>query len=230
MSTDEGSFFSRWSRRKTEVRSGKDTPAEPAGPAQARPVAPAGVTATATAPTTPNLPARATAPATSPATPASSDEASAPAPQPLTLNDVRQLTPDADFTPFVARDVAPEVRNAAFKKLFADPKFNVMDGLDIYIDDYSKPDPLPLKLARSLVSARSLGLFDEPAQAEQPKPATPAPHTAADEVPVPEAHHPATSESADVGAHEPTSTDAQSPQEGHSPQAVPMTKRKTTTP
>jgi hypothetical protein len=39
--------------------------------------------------------------------------------------------------------VAPEVKNAAFKKLFADPHFNVMDGLDIYIDDYSKPDPLP---------------------------------------------------------------------------------------
>ena len=30
------------------------------------------------------------------------------------------------------------------KKLFSDPHFNVMDGLDTYIDDYGKPDPLPL--------------------------------------------------------------------------------------
>ena len=29
------------------------------------------------------------------------------------------------------------------KKLFADPHYNVMDGLDVYIDDYSKPDPIP---------------------------------------------------------------------------------------
>jgi hypothetical protein len=29
------------------------------------------------------------------------------------------------------------------RKLFSDPRFNVMDGLDIYIDDYSKPDPMP---------------------------------------------------------------------------------------
>jgi hypothetical protein len=33
------------------------------------------------------------------------------------------------------------VRNAALKKLFTDPHFNVMDGLDVYIDDYGKPDP-----------------------------------------------------------------------------------------
>jgi hypothetical protein len=31
------------------------------------------------------------------------------------------------------------VKNAAMKKLFADPHFNVMDRLDIYIDDYSSP-------------------------------------------------------------------------------------------
>ena len=30
------------------------------------------------------------------------------------------------------------------KKLFSDPHFNVMDGLDTYIDDYGKPDPIPL--------------------------------------------------------------------------------------
>ena len=48
----------------------------------------------------------------------------------------------------MARDVAPEVRNAAMKKLFADPQFNVMDRLDTYIDDYSLPDPLPASMLR----------------------------------------------------------------------------------
>jgi hypothetical protein len=61
----------------------------------------------------------------------------------------------------MARKVEPEVRNAAMKKLFADPHFNVMDGLDTYIDDYSKPDPLPLAMLRQMASAKFLNLFEE---------------------------------------------------------------------
>ena len=56
-------------------------------------------------------------------------------PPPPSLEDVKNLTTQSDFKPFVARDVAPEVRNAAMKKLFTDPHYNVMDRLDIYIDD-----------------------------------------------------------------------------------------------
>jgi hypothetical protein len=74
---------------------------------------------------------------------------------------VQSLTPESDFRRFVARDVSPDVRNAAVKKLFADPRFNVQDGLDTYIDDYSKPDPIPEAMLRSLVSAQFLGLFRE---------------------------------------------------------------------
>jgi hypothetical protein len=85
--------------------------------------------------------------------PAGQVEPAAPAPPPPTLQEAQQLTPASDFRPFVARAVAPEVRNAAFKQLFTDPHFNVMDGLDIYIDDYSKPDPLPLAVARELLAA-----------------------------------------------------------------------------
>ena len=66
----------------------------------------------------------------------------APATPPPSLQDVAQLTPESDFRAFVARDVASDVKNAAMKKLFADPHFNVMDRMDIYIDDYSQPDPL----------------------------------------------------------------------------------------
>ena len=47
------------------------------------------------------------------------------------------------------------------KKLFADPHFNVMDGLDIYIDDYSKSDPIPESMLRQMASAKFLKLFDE---------------------------------------------------------------------
>jgi hypothetical protein len=47
------------------------------------------------------------------------------------------------------------------KKLFADPHFNVMDRLDIYIDDYSQPDPLPLAMLRQMTSAKTLNLFDD---------------------------------------------------------------------
>lgn len=80
---------------------------------------------------------------------------------PPTLADTDLLTPSSDFTRFAARDVAPEVRNAAMKKLFADPHFNIMDGLDTYIDDYSQPDPMPASMLRQLASAKFLKLFDE---------------------------------------------------------------------
>jgi hypothetical protein len=46
----------------------------------------------------------------------------------------------------------------------------VMDGLDVYIDDYSKPDPLPLASLRKMAQAAFLGLAPPepaPADAEQ---------------------------------------------------------------
>ena len=92
------------------------------------------------------------------------------APPPPTLDDVKRLTPHSDFAPFVARGVAPEVRNAAMKKLFADPHFNVMDGLDIYIDDYSKPDPLPESMLRQMASAKFLKLFEDEKEDEKDQP------------------------------------------------------------
>ena len=58
-------------------------------------------------------------------------------------------------------DVDPTVRQAALKKMFTDPHFNVMDGLDIYIDDYSKPDPLPPGMLERMVQSDMLGLFSK---------------------------------------------------------------------
>lgn len=157
-------FLGRWSRRKAQARTGQPL-AEP-DPV----VAP---DAAADAALESHLPAAPVDPAPAPAEP------EAPA---LTMDDVNALTIDSDFRPFVARSVAPELRNAAFKKLFADPHFNVMDGLDIYIDDYTQPDPLPASMLRQMASAQFLKMFDdEEEQAAQAQ----VPGAALDEAAVP---------------------------------------------
>ena len=77
-----------------------------------------------------------------------------------TMDDVARLTGQSDFSRFVRPGVDPGVRNAALKKLFSDPHFNVMDGLDTYIDDYGKPDPIPPSMLRRMTQSAVLGLFD----------------------------------------------------------------------
>ncbi|WP_420473585.1 DUF3306 domain-containing protein [Noviherbaspirillum sp. ST9] len=75
---------------------------------------------------------------------------------PPTLDDVALLTPEADFSRFVAPGVDETVRRSAMKKLFADPHFNVMDGLDVYIEDYHNFTPIPAAVLAALDHARSL--------------------------------------------------------------------------
>jgi len=94
-------------------------------------------------------------------------------PPPPTLDDVAQLTPASDFSRFVAPDVADEVKQAAMKKLFADPHFNVMDGLDTYIADYGQPDPIPETMLRRMVQSTALGLFDHEEKDEAEPKASP---------------------------------------------------------
>ena len=150
-------FLSRWSRRKQEVAAGRPVQEpEPSPPSEA-------------------LPSAAAMPAPEPvAVPAAAE------PELPTLADAQALTAESDFKPFMGRGVAPDVRNTAMKKLFADPHFNAMDGLDIYIDDYSKPDPLPEGMLRQMASAHFMGFFDhekdgageavpQPAQAKAPQ-------------------------------------------------------------
>ena len=126
------SFLSRWSRRKAAERRGEPEQAAPP-PAEVVPVA---------------------VPEPAPAAPV------AETPPPLTLEDAAKLTPADDFSPFVAQGVEETVKRAALKKLFADPHFNVMDGLDTYIDDYSQPDPISPEMLRELRHAASLRLFE----------------------------------------------------------------------
>lgn len=148
-------FFARWSRRKAQVRQGEQL-TEPARPAPL--------------------------PAPSPAA------APAPAPAalpPPTLDDLASINPldaCADFSRFVQPEVDPALKNAALKKLFTDPHFNVMDGLDVYIDDYSQPDPLPPGMLEQLQLGEYLGLREPaapteltPELSEPPAPASPEP-------------------------------------------------------
>ena len=156
-------FLGRWSLRKQALREGRaveeaplpTTPGHlPDATGAAAPHKPIAIAGAAVADTQPGqLPQTHT-----PAQDGVAVQKPVPAP---TLDDVKALTADSSFAPFVARDVAPEVRNAAMKKLFADPHYNVMDGLDIYIDDYSKADPMPADMLRQMVSAKFLNLFDE---------------------------------------------------------------------
>ena len=141
-------FLGRWSKRKLDVKEGKEVEAEPLPePAACAP--------------TPALPQRGRERRRSLPLGGGPGWGQPEEPPPLTLEDVKALTPESDFTRFAASDVAPEVKNAAMKKLFADPRYNVMDGMDVYIDDYSKPDPIPDAMLRKLASAKFLGLFDQ---------------------------------------------------------------------
>ena len=147
---EEGSFLSRWSQRKQALAKGVEL-AEPALPAQ--PVLPvdlkqkehlAGVS---TAQSAPDLIVK--------------ENVAPELPPPPTMQDVHALTPQSDFKPFMRADVLPGVKNAAMKQLFKDPHFNVMDMMDIYVDDYSKPDPLPPEMLRKMAVTQFLGFWKE---------------------------------------------------------------------
>ncbi len=148
MSESADGFLSRWSQRKAKLRKG-EVPGEPPAPAteSAEPVE-------AARPSEPSTSSERTALGA-----ARAETTANPAVPPPTLDDVAQLGRGADIRRFVAPGVTPEVKNAAMKKLFSDPHFNLMDGLDTYIDDYGKPDPIPLSMLRQMVQSQALGLF-----------------------------------------------------------------------
>src|SRR5690606_9850958 len=74
---------------------------------------------------------------------------------------VARLTRSSDFSAYVAPGVDEDVKRAAMKKLFSDPRYNVMDGLDVYIDDYTQTTPIPPALLRTMAQAAALKLFDD---------------------------------------------------------------------
>ncbi len=138
-------FLGRWAYRKTESLQGKPLD-EPVAVMQ------------------PGTPGVAEVSLLAVATPSAAQEP--PQGEVLSLDDVKLLTQASDFKPFMANNVAAEVRNAAMKKLFADPHFNVMDGLDTYIGDYSQPDPVSPSMLRQMAGAKFLNLFDSEKKGE----------------------------------------------------------------
>lgn len=86
--------------------------------------------------------------------------------EPPTMEEVNLLTRDSDYSRFVARDVDEGVKRAAMKKLFSDPHFNLMDGLDTYIEDYNTFEPIPPEMLRALNHGKAL--LDPLAQLAQP--------------------------------------------------------------
>lgn len=175
-------FLGRWSRRKIDALQGK--PLDEPPPVSASPAPPTDATAVAA------VKAR----DARPLTPADADHPAAtgtpetPAPAPPTLEDAQSLTPESDFKPFMTRGVTSEVKNVAMKKLFADPHFNVMDGLDIYIDDYTQSIPIPAASLAKMASAKFLGLVeDDEAPPNHPLKGVPTdvPQAAAAEAPMP---------------------------------------------
>jgi len=100
------------------------------------------------------------------------------------LPPVESLTFESDFSAFMQPKVDPATRRAALTKLFSDPSFNVMDGLDIYVGDYTQPDPMPPGMLEKLAAAYAAINPAEPPREQVTTNAEPAaePRTA----PVPE--------------------------------------------
>ena len=185
MADGDAPFLSRWARRKAQARSG----VVPAPPGLPVPVI-AAPQALAPGPTQPDASRPSPGPGVEPTV-------ETPLAPPLTLDDVASLTPASDYSRFVAPGVDAGVSNAAMRKLFTDPHFNVMDRLDTYIDDYGQPNPIPASMLRQMVQARFLGLFDDEEKDAEvharpaklaPLPATIALESAAPGAPDNEAH------------------------------------------
>lgn len=146
------SFLSRWSRRKIEVRTQE---MEGLLPVQAAESSLAQIPAPLPVGNVPENLAATAAPVQS-------------APPEVVLPteaDLKLVEQGGDIKAFLMDKVAPELKNKAFKALFSRPEFNVMDGLDIYIDDYNKFIPLSqqdigkMTLSKQLLSRPDLDMI-----------------------------------------------------------------------
>ena len=72
------------------------------------------------------------------------------------LPDVKDLTPESDFTPFMNARVDDATRRSALKKLFTDPHFNLPDPYEAYSEDYTKSDPIPAAMLLAINKLRDL--------------------------------------------------------------------------
>ncbi|MHB1667673.1 MAG: DUF3306 domain-containing protein [Thiomonas sp.] len=148
-------FLTRWSRRKLQS---KDAVPQQGGQAAAASASASAATAA------PGALDPAAARAVEPAPP-SQTQPGEPAqipPAAPTLDELQALDHSADLRRFVAAGVDEGVRRAALRKMFQAPQFNVMDGLDTYIDDYNVASPMPAAMLERLRQSAASGLFAQP--------------------------------------------------------------------
>jgi hypothetical protein len=74
----------------------------------------------------------------------------APLPRPVEPKD-----PAAEFR---QAGTDEDLRRAALKKIFSDPHFNAPDPFEAYSGDFTRGEPIPPEMMRTLVQARHLGL------------------------------------------------------------------------
>lgn len=63
---------------------------------------------------------------------------------------------DSDYRGFFHPKIDEDTRRAALKRLFSDPRFNVIDDMDIDIEDYSKYAPLSAAVVASLKQTQNI--------------------------------------------------------------------------
>jgi hypothetical protein len=166
---DKGFSLRRWSQRKAAARAaarpsaGREESAHPSRPADVAgpPIARTPV-AEPTSGAHDSVDLRDNVAYARPvSTPALDAPAREDSPVPSPLPPIESLGIESDFTAFMQPGVDESLKRGALKKLFSDPRFNMMDGLDVYIDDYSKPDPIDPAIVRTLSQARYI--FNPPA-------------------------------------------------------------------
>jgi len=133
MIADDENFVSRWSRRKIEARETTEKPAEPKPTSEPAPAAPAVSNA--------------------------GSMAAPPAPSELPpLESLKGLA--SEYTEFLKPGVDENLRRSALKKLFADPHFENFERFEAYCEDFTKGEPIPLAMLKTLEHAKGL-LFDD---------------------------------------------------------------------
>jgi hypothetical protein len=72
------------------------------------------------------------------------------------LPETESLGFEADFSPFMQQGVDAETRRNALRKLFMTDHYRAMDGLDVYVEDFSRPALLNSDLLQTLDHAQAL--------------------------------------------------------------------------
>ena len=107
--------------------------------------------------------------------------ADAPAPRELPpLESLKGLA--SEYTEFLKPGVDENLRRSALKKLFADPHFENFERFEAYCEDFTKGEPIPLAMLKTLEHAKDLLFGDEEkkdAHAGAEKPAAEPPAEAA---------------------------------------------------